>query len=56
MKNFQSGRFVQQAHYKSFQPDPIMVEDDVLVVLVLSVGKREDNAAYRAAARRGRGK
>jgi mRNA interferase RelE/StbE len=31
-----------------------MVEDDVLVVLVLSVGKREDNAAYRAAARRGK--
>ncbi|HEU0233628.1 MAG TPA: type II toxin-antitoxin system RelE/ParE family toxin [Gallionella sp.] len=29
-----------------------MVEDDVLVVLVLSVGKREDNAAYRAAAKR----
>ena len=29
-----------------------MVEDDVLVVLVLSVGKREDSAAYRAAARR----
>jgi mRNA interferase RelE/StbE len=31
-----------------------MVEDDVLVVLVLSVGKRKDNAAYRAAARRGK--
>ena len=29
-----------------------MVEGDVLVVLVLSVGKREDSAAYRAAARR----
>lgn len=29
-----------------------MVEDDVLVVLVLSVGKREDNAAYQAAAKR----
>jgi len=29
-----------------------MVEDDVLFVLVLSVGKREDNAAYRAAAKR----
>lgn len=28
------------------------VEDDELVVLVLSVGKREDNAAYRAAAKR----
>ena len=33
-----------------------LVEDDVLVVLVLSVGKREDNAAYLAAARRGKGK
>jgi len=29
-----------------------MVDDDVLFVLVLSVGKREDNAAYRAAAKR----
>lgn len=29
-----------------------MVEDDELVVLVLSVGKREDSAAYRAAAKR----
>jgi len=29
-----------------------MVEDDVLFVLVLSVGKREDNAVYRAAAKR----
>ncbi len=29
-----------------------MVEDDVLVVLVLSVGKREDNAAYRTATKR----
>jgi len=29
-----------------------IVEDDELVVLVLSVGKREDNAAYRAAVRR----
>jgi len=29
-----------------------MVGDDVLFVLVLSVGKREDNAAYRAAAKR----
>lgn len=28
------------------------VEDDELVVLVLSVGKREDNAAYQAAAKR----
>jgi len=33
-----------------------MVEDDVLVVLVLAVGKREDSTAYLAAARRGRGK
>lgn len=30
------------------------VENDELVVLVLSVGKREDSAAYRAAAKRGR--
>lgn len=29
-----------------------MVEDDELVVLVLSVGKREDSTAYRAAAKR----
>jgi len=29
-----------------------MVDDDVLFVLVLSVGKREDNAVYRAAAKR----
>jgi len=29
-----------------------MVEDDELVVLVLSVGKREDSAAYQAAAKR----
>jgi mRNA interferase RelE/StbE len=29
-----------------------MVEDDELVVLVLSVGKREDSAAYLAAAKR----
>ena len=29
-----------------------MVEDDVLVVLVLSVGKREDNAAYLAVTKR----
>jgi len=29
-----------------------IVEDEELVVLVLSAGKREDNAAYRAAAKR----
>lgn len=29
-----------------------MVEDDVLVVLVLSVGKRAESAAYSAAAKR----
>lgn len=29
-----------------------MVEDDVLVVLVLSVGKREDSEAYMTAAKR----
>ncbi len=29
-----------------------VVEDDELVVLVLSVGKREDNAAYLAATKR----
>jgi mRNA interferase RelE/StbE len=29
-----------------------MVEDDELVVLVLSVGKREDNAVYLATAKR----
>ena len=29
-----------------------MVEDDVLVVLVLSVGRREDNAAYLAVTKR----
>jgi mRNA interferase RelE/StbE len=31
-----------------------VVEDDELVVLVLSVGKREDSAAYRAATKRSR--
>lgn len=29
-----------------------LVEDDALIVLVLSVGKREDNVAYLAAAKR----
>jgi mRNA interferase RelE/StbE len=29
-----------------------MVEDDVLIVLVLSVGKREDSEAYMTAAKR----
>ena len=29
-----------------------MVEEDVLVVLVLAVGKREDSAAYAVAAKR----
>lgn len=29
-----------------------LVEDDVLVVLVLSVGKREDSEAYTSAAKR----
>jgi len=29
-----------------------LVEDDELVVLVLSVGKREDNTAYQAASKR----
>ena len=29
-----------------------MVEDDELIVLILAVGKREDNVAYRAAAKR----
>jgi Fic family protein len=38
MKNFQSGRLVQQAHYKSFQPNPInrawMVDDMALLKLL----------------------
>ena len=44
MKNFQSGRLVQQAHYKSFQPDPInraWVVDDMSLLQLLGQADRE---------------
>lgn len=44
MKNFQSGRFVQQAHYKSFQPNPInraWVVDDMSLLQLLGQADRE---------------
>jgi Fic family protein len=44
MKNFQSGRFVQQAHYKSFQPSPInraWVVDDMGLLQLLGQADRE---------------
>jgi len=44
MKNFQSGRFVQQAHYKSFQPNPISrawVLDDMDLLKLLGQADRE---------------
>jgi Fic family protein len=44
MKNFQSGRYVQQAHYKSFQPNPInrgWVVDDMGLLKLLGQADRE---------------
>lgn len=44
MKNFQSGRLVQQAHYKSFQPNPInraWVIDDMTLLKLLGQADRE---------------
>lgn len=44
MKNYQSGRIVQQAHYKSFQPNPInrtWVIDDMTLIQLLGQADRE---------------
>jgi Fic family protein len=44
MKNFKSGRLVQQAHYKSFQPNPINREwviDDMSLIQLLGQADRE---------------
>ena len=44
MKSFQSGRFVQQAHYKSFQPNPInraWVVNDMGLLQLLGQADRE---------------
>jgi len=44
MKHFQSGRLVQQAHYKSFQPNPInraWVLDDMALLQLLGQADRE---------------
>ena len=44
MKNFKSGRFVQQAHYKSFQPNPInraWVLDDMALLQLLGQHKTQ---------------
>ena len=44
MKSFQSGHLVQQAHYKSFQPDPInraWVVDDMSLLQLLGQADRE---------------
>ena len=44
MKNFKSGRFVQQAHYKSFQPNPInraWVLDDMALLQLFCQADRE---------------
>lgn len=44
MKDFQSGRLVQQAHYKSFQPNPInraWVVDDMNLLQLLGQADRE---------------
>ncbi len=44
MKHFQSGRYVQQAHYKSFQPNPInraWVVDDMALLQLLGQADRE---------------
>ncbi len=44
MKHFQSGRIIQQAHYKSFQPNPInraWVVDDMALLQLLGQADRE---------------
>ena len=44
MKHFQSGRLVQQAHYKSFQPNPInraWAVDDMALLQLLGQADRE---------------
>ena len=44
MKSFQSGRFVKQAHYNSFQPNPInraWVVDDMSLLQLLGKADRE---------------
>jgi Fic family protein len=44
MKDFQAGRFVQQTHYKSFQPNPInrtWVLDDMALIQLLGKADRE---------------
>lgn len=44
MKNFESGRFVQQAHYKSFQPNSInraWMVDDMALLQLLGQADRE---------------
>ena len=44
MKHFQAGRLVQQAHYKSFQPNPIhraWVTDDMALLQLLGQADRE---------------
>ncbi|MBK8569042.1 MAG: Fic family protein [Nitrosomonadales bacterium] len=44
MKKFQSGRVVRQAHYKSFQPNPInraWVVDDMALIQLLGQADRE---------------
>lgn len=44
MKNYQSGRLVQQPHYKSFQPNPInraWVVDDMALLQLLGQADRE---------------
>lgn len=44
MKNFQSGHYVQQAHYKSFQPNPInraWLVDDMGLLQLLGQADRE---------------
>lgn len=44
MKHFQAGRYIQQAHYKSFQPNPInraWVVDDMNLLQLLGQADRE---------------
>ena len=44
MKNFQAGRYIQQGHYKSFQPDPVnrsWTLDNMELVQLLGQADRE---------------